>query len=129
VEEYITDPDLGLRKHIKPVHKVLDLLAGADDNVASYINVKYDDRLETAQRPVIAALQAGSNSYPGAMVWSVYDVEEGARLRYSEFSLSTATTVRMGSEIPGIVVFQSSHLPSGDRGTWKRCKVHHNSRR
>jgi len=91
VEEEIKNPPLGLKKHIKPVHKVLDLLAGSDANVASYLNIKYDNRLETAQRPVIAALQAGSNSYPGAMVWSVYDAEEGARLRYSEFSLNTAT--------------------------------------
>jgi hypothetical protein len=90
VEEVIPEVSPYPVQHIKPVHKVVNLDAGSDDNVASFINVKYG-RLETAQRPVIAAKYQESDPLPASIAWSVFDQTEGARLRYNDFRLNSTT--------------------------------------
>jgi hypothetical protein len=89
VFEYIPER-LREEKHIKPAHKLIDLTAGVDDNVATFLNTKYD-RLEEARYPVIATKHAHGNEIEAVLMWSVFDIEDGARLRYVESALNPAT--------------------------------------
>jgi hypothetical protein len=83
VEEEIPDLNYELHTHIKPVHKIFDIAAGPDENVATFLNLK-NNKLEEARHPVIATKHSLSNEQEAVVVWSVFDGVEGARLRYAE---------------------------------------------
>ncbi|MDX9760139.1 MAG: T9SS type A sorting domain-containing protein, partial [Bacteroidota bacterium] len=86
VPQFVDDP----LPHIKPAHKLIDLTAAVDDNVATFINVKYD-RLEEARYPVIATKHTHDNENEAILMWSVFDIDDGARLRYAETAMNPAT--------------------------------------
>lgn len=90
VNEVVRQFGEGPLPHIKPVHKLIDLTASVDDNVATFLNVKYD-RLEEARYPVIATKHAHDNEIEAILMWSVFDIEDGTRLRYAETALNPAT--------------------------------------
>jgi hypothetical protein len=91
----IEEPVEGISKepipHIKPAHKLIDLTASVDHNVATILNTKYN-RLEEARFPVIATKHTLGSESEAVLMWSVFDLEDGARLRYAETALNPATS-------------------------------------
>jgi hypothetical protein len=95
VKEEIPQIGPGEYHHIKPIHKVLDLTeTPTEANVSNLINDVWNRRLEEAQRPVMAARDAG---LPGACTMLEMNIVPDLFVLFPHFSHITYSILARSS--------------------------------